>query len=57
MDNIPTWIALVSSLLVGIGVVLVVQLFIVPWQKRKILGHGNSSKPVEFTFGDSDGTH
>jgi hypothetical protein len=54
LDNIPTWIAFLSSLIAGVIVAILVQLFVVPWQKRKILGHGKSTKPVEFTFGDSD---
>lgn len=52
MDNIPTWIALVSSMAVGVLVAILVQLFIVPWQRRKILGQSKTGKPVKFTFGN-----
>lgn len=37
MDNIPAWISIVGSLLAGILIAISVQVFIVPWQKRKIL--------------------
>lgn len=52
MDNIPTWIALVSSIAVGLLVAVLVQIFIVPWQRRKILGQSKTGKPVKFTFGN-----
>ena len=55
MDGIPTWIAIVVSLSVGVVIAILVQLIVVPWQRRKILGQSKSTKPVEFTFGDSDG--
>lgn len=56
MDGIETWIAIVVSLLVGVVIAILVQLIIVPWQRRKILGQTKkSSKPVEFSLGDSDG--
>lgn len=55
MDNIPTWIAFIVSAAVGIAVAILVQLIIVPWQRRKILGQNSNGKPVNFTFGDSDG--
>lgn len=56
MDNIPTWIALASSMAVGVLVAVLVQLFIVPWQRGKILGQSKTGKPVKFTFGnDSEG--
>lgn len=55
MDNIPTWIAFVVSAAVGISVAILVQLIIVPWQRKKILGQNSNGKPVNFTFGDSDG--
>lgn len=55
MDNIPTWVALVISSVTSVVVAILVQLVIVPWQKKKILGQTKSGKPVKFTFGDSDG--
>uniref|UniRef100_A0A6B2ECK7 Phosphate transporter n=1 Tax=Phlebotomus kandelakii TaxID=1109342 RepID=A0A6B2ECK7_9DIPT len=55
MDNIPTWLAVVASIAVGLLVAVIVQVFLVPLQRRRILGIPKSSKkPVTFTFGDSD---
>ncbi|CAO1395460.1 unnamed protein product [Diamesa hyperborea] len=54
MDNIPTWVGLLVSAGIGIAVAILVQLIIVPWQRRKILGQNSNGKPVNFTFGDSD---
>lgn len=53
MDNIPTWLALVVSVSIGLIVGILVQLFVVPWQRRKILNHENKRR-TEFTVGDSD---
>jgi solute carrier family 20 (sodium-dependent phosphate transporter) len=53
LHNIPTWLALVISFIVAIVVAIVVQIVVVPWQKKKILEE--SSQPVKFSFGDSDG--
>lgn len=53
MDNIPTWIAIVGSISVGLLVGILVQLFIVPWQRRKILNQ-ETKRRTEFTVGDSD---
>lgn len=55
MNNIPTWVALVASLTVGIVTAILVQIFIVPWQRRKILGHSQARKPVKFTIEGSSG--
>ncbi|XP_059621511.1 sodium-dependent phosphate transporter 1-B isoform X2 [Phlebotomus argentipes] len=55
MDNIPTWLAVVASIAVGLLVAVIVQVFLVPLQRRRILGIPKpSKKPVTFTFGDSD---
>ncbi|XP_062556652.1 sodium-dependent phosphate transporter 2 [Armigeres subalbatus] len=53
MDNIPTWLALVVSLAIGLIVGILVQLFVVPWQRKKIVNQENK-KRTEFTVGDSD---
>lgn len=53
MDNIPTWLAFVISISVGAVVAILVQLFVVPWQKRKILNQDKATR-TEFTVGDSD---
>lgn len=55
MDNIPTWVALLISSVVAVIIAITVQLVIVPWQRKKILGQTKNGKPVKFTFGDSDG--
>ena len=55
LDGVPTWLAITISLLASVTVALLVQLFVVPSQKKKILEE--SGQPVKFTFGDSDGRH
>lgn len=56
MDNIPTWIAFLVSLGLGLVVAILVQIFIVPWQRRKVLGQSNGpSGPVKFTIDGSGG--
>lgn len=58
MDGIPAWVALLISLSVGCLVALLVQLFVVPWQRRKVLGQSKASKkPVKFTIDGGDGKH
>lgn len=54
LHNVPTWMALSISLGVSLVVAFLVQLFVVPAQRKKILGQSNG-QPVKFTFGDSDG--
>lgn len=54
MDNIPTWIALTISSIAAVTLAIIVQLVIVPWQRKKILKEANNGE-VKFTFGDSDG--
>lgn len=55
MDNIPTWVAVVVSSVASVVVAILVQLVVVPWQRKKILGESKNGEPVKFTFGDSDG--
>lgn len=55
MDNIPVWVALVASVSLGIIVAILVQRFIVPWQKRKILAGQDGTNKTQFMLGDSDG--
>lgn len=57
MDNIPTWIAITSSIIFGLVVALITQLFIVPWQKRKIAKQLRTRDPVKFNFEDSVGKY
>lgn len=53
LDGVPTWLAVTISLLSSLAVAVLVQLFVVPSQRKKILEE--SGHPVKFTFGDSDG--
>lgn len=55
MDNIPTWVAFLASSIVGIIAGILVQFFIVPWQRKKILGHSQTKKPVKFSIEGSSG--
>lgn len=59
-DRIPWWGAIIISVSIGIITALVVQFFLVPRQRRKIiaeLAKAEASNPrVNFTFGDSAGT-
>lgn len=53
MDNIPTWLAITIAVSAALFCAILVQLVVVPWQKKKILNGANGE--VKFTFGDSDG--
>lgn len=53
MDNVPTWIALVLSIALGLAVALLTQLFIVPMQRKKIKNKIQTTDPVKFNFEDS----
>lgn len=53
MDNVPTWIALISSIALGLIVALLTQLFIVPLQRKKIKNKMQSTDPVKFNLEDS----
>lgn len=57
MDNIPTWIALVASIAFGVLISLLVHLFVVPWQRKKIIAQTHARKPVTFTFDGSSGKY
>lgn len=52
MDNISSPIAIAISLFIGITVALLVQLFLVPWQRREITGNAQDGR-VKFTINDS----
>ncbi|XP_071443065.1 sodium-dependent phosphate transporter 1-B isoform X2 [Hetaerina americana] len=47
LDNIPWWGALVASIIVGILSALVVQFFIVPYQRKKILQSSRDPSPQQ----------
>ncbi|XP_067644953.1 sodium-dependent phosphate transporter 2 isoform X2 [Eurosta solidaginis] len=53
MDNIPTWIAISSSIVLSLLVALLTHFFIVPIQKRKIAKQLRAQNPVKFNFEDS----
>ncbi|XP_053954847.1 sodium-dependent phosphate transporter 1-A [Anastrepha ludens] len=53
MDNIPTWIAICSSIALSLLVALLTQLIVVPIQKRKIAKQLRAQNPVKFNFEDS----
>lgn len=56
MDHIPLWLAIVISLGLGIILMIIIQLVVVPWQRKKILTNQEvDRKPVNFTFGESTG--
>lgn len=55
MDNIPTYIAFLVSLGLGLILAIVVQIFLVPRQRRKVLGQSKTGKPVKFTIDGSVG--
>lgn len=52
MDNIATWLSILISVLIGLIVAVGVQLFVVPWQRRKITNERDGG-PVTFTINDS----
>lgn len=52
MDNISSPIAIGISLSVGVIVAMLVQLFLVPWQRREITGNAQNGR-VKFTINDS----
>lgn len=57
MDNIGAGLAVIISLSIGLIIAIIVQLFVVPWQRRKITGNDESSGPVKFTInGSSEST-
>lgn len=57
MDNIPTWIALLASIGFGLIISILVHLFVVPWQRKKVLAETVARKPVKFTFNGSSGIY
>ncbi|XP_055377270.1 sodium-dependent phosphate transporter 1 [Condylostylus longicornis] len=54
MDNIPTWIAVALSVGIGIFAAIIVQLCIVPMQRRKIEEKLKLKEPVKFTIESSN---
>lgn len=52
MENIKSSIAIAISLSIGVVVALLVQFFLVPWQRREITGNSQNGR-VKFTINDS----
>ncbi|XP_044742745.1 sodium-dependent phosphate transporter 1 [Chrysoperla carnea] len=52
MDNLPFWLAVVISLSAGFVIMALVQLFLVPWQ-RKVMKKRRASAQVNFSIGES----
>lgn len=56
MDNIPLWMAATLSLSIGLVAMIVIQLFVVPWQQRRINEELKAEQPtVNFNIGESTG--
>lgn len=55
LDNIPTWLAIVISIVLGVIGAILTQLIVVPMQKRKIAKLLRAKDPVKFQFEDSVG--
>lgn len=56
MDNIPLWMAATISLSIAMVFMLIIWLFVVPWQRRSIKGELKAEKvPVNFNIGESSG--
>ncbi|XP_017844583.1 sodium-dependent phosphate transporter 1 [Drosophila busckii] len=53
MDNIPTWIAVSTSMGLSLLVALLTQLVVVPLQRRSIAKKLRAEQPVKFNFEDS----
>lgn len=53
MDNVTVPVAIAISTAVGLVVAIVVQLFLVPWQRREINGNAIDDGRVKFTINDS----
>lgn len=54
-DRIPPWAGILISLLLGIVIALIVQLFVVPWQRKQVLDdvRKRSNRDVQFSYGGS----
>lgn len=56
MDKIPLWMAGAISVSIGILVMVIIQLVVIPWQRKRILADLEGERnPVNFTFGESEG--
>ncbi|KAL1132393.1 hypothetical protein AAG570_010348 [Ranatra chinensis] len=55
LDNIPLWVSITISLGAGLVAGIIVQLFVVPWQRKCVIEdlRKSSNKDVQFTFGES----
>lgn len=55
MENIPVWMSLTISISAMIFVVLIVQLFVVPWQRKKILPENDTCNVAQLSNGLENG--
>lgn len=55
MENIPLWLVFTICGVVGVLTVLIVQIFVVPWQRKKLL-EVSARDNVNFNIGESSGT-
>lgn len=56
MDNIPLWMAATISLGVALVCMVIIWLFVVPWQRKTIKSELKAEKlPVNFNIGESSG--
>uniref|UniRef100_A0A336LNR4 Phosphate transporter n=1 Tax=Culicoides sonorensis TaxID=179676 RepID=A0A336LNR4_CULSO len=46
LDGLPLWVALVASIVAGFFTALIVQLFVVPWTKKKLLQQRIDAKSI-----------
>lgn len=57
MDNIPVWLAATISVAIAIVCVLVIKIFVVPWQRKQILAQAKVDQhSVNFNIGESTDT-
>lgn len=55
MDDIPTWIAMTSSVAIAIVGAIITQIFFVPRLRKKITKQLKTTTDVKFNFEDSLG--
>lgn len=46
MDNLPLWLVFTITTSVAVAVAILTQLFVVPWQRKKILGSEANKIPA-----------
>lgn len=57
MDKIPLWLAATISIAIAIVCMLIIKIFVVPWQRKQILAHAKTEQQtVNFNIGESTDT-